>query len=67
MMELCNIKYEFMARRLLNSARSFRPDQLRHAIELCETADYRLKSEGADEKLLLKETLMRIVLEVSDA
>ena len=66
-MELCNIKYEFMARRLLNSARNFRPDQLRHAIELCETADYRLKSEGADEKLLLKETLMRIVLEVSDA
>ena len=66
-MELCNIKYEFMARRLLNSARNFRPDQLRHAIELCETADYRLKSEGADEKLLLKETLMRIILEVSDA
>ncbi len=66
-MELCNLKYEFMARRLLNAARSFSPDQLRHAIELCETADYRLKSEGADEKLLLKETLMRIALEVSDA
>ena len=66
-MELCNIKYEFMARRLLNSARNFRPEQLRHAIELCENADYRLKSEGADEKVLLKETLMRIILEVSDA
>ena len=65
-MELCNIKYEFMARRLLNSARNFRPEQLRHAIELCENADYRLKSEGADEKVLLKETLMRIILEVSD-
>ena len=66
-MELCNLKYEFMARRLLNAARSFRPDQLRHAVELCEAADYRLKSEGADEKLLLKETLMRIALEVSNA
>lgn len=65
-MELCNLKYEFMARRLLNSARSFRPEQLRHAIELCALADYRLKSEGIDEKLLLKETLMRIALEVSD-
>ena len=65
-MELCNIKYEFMARRLLNSARNFRSDQLRHAIGLCENADYRLKSEGADEKVLLKETLMRIILEVSD-
>ena len=66
-MELCNIKYEFMARRLLNSARSFSPVELREAIRLCAAADYRLKSEGIDEKLLLKETLMRIVLEVSDA
>ena len=65
-MEFCNLKYEFMARRLLNAARNFSPEQLRHAIELCEEADYRLKSEGADEKLLLKETLMRFVLEVSD-
>ena len=66
-MELCNLKYEFMARRLLQSARSFLPEQLRHAIELCAEADYRLKSEGTDEKLLLKETLMRIALEVADA
>lgn len=66
-MEFCNLKYDFMARRLLNAARNFRPEQLCHAIELCTTADYRLKSEGADEKLLLKETMMRIALEVSDA
>ena len=65
-MELCNLKYEFMARKLLNAARRFRTERLRHAVELCEEADYRLKSEGADEKMLLKETLMRIVLEVSD-
>ena len=39
-MDLCNIKYEFMARRLLNSARRFRPEQLRQAIRLCENADY---------------------------
>ena len=66
-MELTGLKYEFMARRLLNSAHSFRPEQLRHAVDLCAQADYRLKSEGADEKLLLKESLMRIALEVSDA
>lgn len=65
-MELCNLKYEFMARRLLNSARSFSPEQLRHAVELCAQADYRLKSESADEKTLLKEVLMRVALEVSD-
>ena len=67
LMELTGLKYDFMARRLLNSARNFRQDQLRHAIELCAQADYRLKSEGTDEKLLLKEILMRITLEVSDA
>ncbi len=65
-MELCGLKYDFIARRLLNAARSFHEEQLRHAVELCAQADYRLKSEGSDEKLLLKETMMRIVLEVSD-
>ncbi|MBR0161746.1 MAG: DNA polymerase III subunit delta [Oscillospiraceae bacterium] len=67
LMELCNIKYEFMARRLIQASRGFQPEQLRRAIELCAEADYRIKSEGTDEKLLLKETLMRIALEVSDA
>ncbi len=66
LMELSGLKYDFMARRLLQSARSFQPLQLQHAVELCAQADYRLKSEGTDEKLLLKETLMRIALEVSD-
>ena len=67
LMELSGLKYDFMARRLLQSGRSFRPEQLRTAVELCAQADYRLKSEGTDEKQLLKETLMRITLEVSDA
>ena len=66
LMELAGIKYDFMARRLLNSARHFGSEQLRHAIELCADADYRLKSESIDEKQLLKETVMRIVLEASD-
>ena len=62
-MELTGVKYDFMARRLLNGARHFDEKQLRHALELCAAADYRLKSESLDEKQLLKETLMRIVLE----
>ena len=66
LMELSGIKYDFMARRLLQSARSFQPKQLQQAVSLCARADYRLKSEGTDEKQLLKETLMRIALEVSD-
>ena len=65
-MDLCGLKYDFMARRLLNAARRFRRQDLVHAVELCAQADFRLKSEGTDEKLLLKETLMRITLEVDD-
>ncbi len=62
-MELCNLKSDYPARLLRNSARGFQRPQLVRAIELCARADYRLKSEAVDEKLLLKETVMRIVLE----
>ena len=66
LMELSGIKYDFMARRILNSARNYEDAQLRHAIELCAEADYRLKSESVDEKQLLKETVMRIALEAAN-
>ena len=65
-MELTGIKSDFMARKLLNSARNYETAQLRHAIELCAEADYRLKSESIDEKQLLKETVMRIALEAAN-
>ncbi len=65
-MELCNLKSDYPARLLRNSARGFRKEQLVHAIELCAQADYRLKSESTDEKQLLKETVMRIALECSN-
>ncbi len=63
LMTLSGVRYDFMARRLMNSARGFEQRQLRHAIFLCAEADYRIKSESADEKTILKETLMRIILE----
>ena len=66
LMELTGIKYDFMARKLVNSARNYELSHLRHAIELCAEADYRLKSESIDEKQLLKETVMRIALEAAD-
>ena len=62
-MELCGLKHDFIARRLLQSARGFEEEQLRRAIGHCAEADYRLKSGSTDEKQLLKETLMRIILE----
>ena len=66
-MELCNLKSDYPARLLRNSARGFQRAQLTHAIELCAQADYRLKSESVDEKQLLKETVMRIALECSES
>lgn len=66
-MELCGLKSDYPARLLRNSARGFQREQLKHAIELCMQADYRLKSESVDEKQLLKETVMRIALECSEA
>ncbi len=66
LMEYTGLKYDFMARRLISSARNFRPEQLRHAVELCAEADYRLKSGGGEEKDVLKEILMRVALEAGD-
>ena len=65
-MELCNLKSDYPARLLRNSARGFEKEQLINAISLCAEADYRLKSENVDDKQLLKETVMRIVLECSE-
>ena len=61
-MELCNLKSDYPARLLRNSARGFEKAQLQQAIALCAQADYRLKSESVDEKQILKETVMRIAL-----
>ena len=66
-MELCNLKSDYPARLLRNSARGFQREQLQRAIELCARADYRLKSESVDDRQLLKETVMRIALECSEA
>ena len=65
-MELCGLKSDYPARLLRNSARGFQKEQLKHAIELCAQADYRLKSESTDEKQLLKEIVMRVALECAD-
>ena len=63
LMSLSGLKYEFMARRLMASSRNFRREGLQRALLLCAGADYRLKTEAVDEKQLLRETVMRIMLE----
>ena len=59
-MEVCGIKYDYIASKLLNAARGFTLPQLKRAVELCAETDYRMKSSGTDERELLKETVLRI-------
>ena len=59
-MEVCAMKYENHASRLLAAARGFTRQQLRDAVALCARTDYRMKSGGGDQLELLKETVLRI-------
>ena len=59
-MEVCSIKQEFIANRLMSSARGFTLPQLKRAVELCAQADYQMKRSSSDDRELLKETVLRI-------
>ena len=59
-MEVCSIKQEFIANRLMSSARGFTMPQLKRAVELCAQADYQMKRSSSDDRELLKETVLRI-------
>lgn len=60
LMEACKIKYEFLAKKLISSARSFELEQLKTALRLCAEADYNMKSSSLDDRELLKELVIRI-------
>ena len=66
-MDACGCKYDFHARKLLQSARGYSLEGLRRAVELCAETDYRMKSSGQDSKELFKETVLRIAAEEIDA
>lgn len=66
-MECCGIKYNFMATKLLQSARSFTKKQLKDAVKICAQSDMQMKSSGGDSRELLKNAVLAIALEVSDA
>ena len=59
-MEVCAIKYDYIASKLMTAARGFTLPQLIRAVELCGEADYRMKSSGQDARELLKEAVARI-------
>ena len=59
-MEVCAMKYDYIASKLISAARGFTLPQLKRAVELCCDMDYRMKSSGADPRELLKEAVLRI-------
>lgn len=59
-MEVCAIKHEFIASKLMNAARGYSLSQLRHAVALCAETDYKMKSCSQDDTELLKELVLRI-------
>ena len=59
-MEVTGLKYDFLVRQLMQSARGFTLPQLRRAVELCAEADYKIKSSSLDDRELLTEAVLRI-------
>lgn len=59
-MEICAIKYEFLAKNLVSAARGYSLGQLRRAVKLCAETDYMMKSSSQDDEKLLTELVMRI-------
>ena len=66
-MDACALKYDFLAGKLLQSARGFTLGQLRRAVALCAETDYKIKSSGLDARELLIEAVLRIAAGETDA
>ena len=67
LMKTCSLKHDFVASKLMTSARRFSQAQLRRAVELCAETDYAMKSSATEPKELLKECVMRIAAGEADA
>jgi len=59
-MDVCSIKYEYIASKLMTAARGFSKEQLQRSLELCAEADYNMKSNSRESRELLKEVVLRI-------
>ena len=59
-MDVCAIKYDYIASKLIAASRGFGLRQLADSIVLCAEADYKMKSSSIDSKELLKEVVLLI-------
>lgn len=66
-MDVCGIKYDYIASKLIAAARGFGLKQLRDSVRLCAEADYKMKSSSTDARELLKEVVLCIAAGESHA
>lgn len=64
-MEVCKLRYDSIANRLIASSRGFSLPQLKRAVELCAETDYQMKSSSVDATELLKELILKIAADES--
>ena len=62
LMDVSAIRYDFIARRLLGTARGFSSEQLADILDYCAESDYLMKSKSADDADILIDLLLRISL-----
>ena len=62
-MALCDLRFDFLAQKLLRSARRFTLPALERAVERCAAADYAMKHTGADDLAVLEDLLLNIMVE----
>ena len=60
--EVCALRFDFIAKKLMDSARRFTTEQLADAVALCAEMDYRMKSSSQNDEELLKELLLRLAM-----
>ena len=59
-MELCDVRYDFIYEKLLGAVKPYSLEQLGRMVSLCAEYDYRMKSTGADAGNLLRELFARL-------
>ena len=62
---LCGVRHDFIAQKLVKSARGFSMERLENAVKLCAETDFAMKHSAADDTELLKELLLRLLTEAS--
>ena len=60
--QVCDMKMEFLVRKLMDAARGFSLKQLADALALCAETDWAMKSSGVDDEALLCDLVLKLAM-----